>query len=72
MRSQAILFRTTTQLGFPVQVFDQLRFTPRCNQFAFVSEWRKEFEFHALRLKGRVDKYGPTLKIVVMGKRGLI
>ncbi|MGO8926846.1 MAG: hypothetical protein ACLQU3_08150 [Limisphaerales bacterium] len=41
-----VLFRTASQFTSAVQVSDQLRLTPRCNQLAFVSEWRIEFSFH--------------------------
>ena len=44
---QTILSGTAPQLGFPVQVFDQFGLAPPRNQFAFVSESRKEFQFHA-------------------------
>jgi hypothetical protein len=38
LRRQPLVFRTTLQLSFPVQVSDQFGLTPSCHNFALVFE----------------------------------
>ena len=52
-RRNSILFRPALQIEFAIQIFDQLRLTPRSNDLTLVFESRKGFHFHAGNCGGR-------------------